>query len=415
MTAIPGAEETSRQPIPGKERRRRLGAQVPEPQGERIKEQAASPSGLSDEEIARRWVEVRQRLRGNWEVARAEQVLEMLGRYKVLRIEHLQQTIWGAAGLKSSTIATLTAESIGTLTRLDFTEVVRMRGEGLGSGALVLGESGRRLIQVWQGRKKIGGDLAARLGSRGDKLRHDLLISDFMIAIRLDIEQLGGTVEWVDEAQSWRTSGYGHKQGQLQWDALGLSEIAGLRLDWLLELDHNRMELANMRQKVVAYCEHYKRQFTTGKWQTELGRAGYPEVLVVTSGGEERLDHLIQEMAARLHELKMDQKIAMSFTTTSRIEQARASGNAHNPLDAQVWATMNWERSNAFGVREDNFPIVNYQQLLGELEKKMRKLLADLETAEVAVKPRLRERLAEIKSVMEKLLPRVQVTQGGIR
>jgi|GEM_PF-1802147 len=358
------------------------------------------------------WEQLIMNLRSDNQLTRLELLLELVGKYRVLRTEHVREWVWvhkEAGRVSAASSYSLCSEAVGAAVRHGFLQTIRMKGEGRMGSALVLGAAGMERERLRLGLKSAGPNYAAMLGSRGSKLRHDLLISDFMVQSLLDVERLGGQLDWLDHYRDWRMPGYGQKKGQLQWDALGYSEIAGLRLDFYLELDHNRMDLEDMRQKLAAYAEHYRQQFETKRWQTATDRKDYPDLLVVTSGGEERLDHLVEQMAGRLKQHKMDGKLAIYCTTTKRIERAVESGRAHNPLAAPVWTSWNWPQgASSTGLREDHFPLMDYQGLLQGVTKRLERLLGEAEATNGEARAAVLERLGKVKRTAELVAARVQ-------
>lgn len=272
-------------------------------------------------------VEVRAQAKAAKLDADGEAALQLLFRYRVLRGEHIRQLVY--PGLSDRTSERKGYTLLAGLRRWGFVARVGMPE---GGPAYVLDEFGRAWIRHREGLRSEPRDQVAILGTRGSKALHDVLIGDFMIPLKRDIEGLGGEVTWLCGLDIPDREGYLYVMPDAYLDI----ELAGEHRRYFLEVDRGTEQLAQFATKVERYAEYRSH----GDWRL-LGAGNFPAVLTVTTGttdnadGEKRMRNMRE---AALHRAKFRDHNNRNlptwfFTTFTRIKESKA----HNPLEAFIW------------------------------------------------------------------------------
>lgn len=247
----------------------------------------------------------------------------MLWRYRVLRGEHLRQLVF--RGNSEATAARRGSTLLAELARQGFVVQVWMPK---GSAAYVLGDIGRAWIRYSEGLKFEPRDQVATLGTKGSKVLHDVLIADFVTPIMLDTEAMGGRLDWRCGRDNLDRDGYKF----VQWDAHLDLHIAGTRISFFVEIDRGTEDLAKFGEKVARYAGYQGR----GDWKAAMRLAHFPIILVVTSGAEERIMNMADEVAAMSKTYDPHRVLDWRYTTFRRLELAATE----NPLDAVAWGDI---------------------------------------------------------------------------
>lgn len=341
-------------------------------------------------------VEVRAQAKAANLDADGEAVLKLLFRYRVLRGEHIRVLVYPKLGERTSERKGYTL--LAGLRRWGFVARIGMPD---GSPAYVLDDFGRAWIRHSEGLRSEPRDQVNILETRGSKVMHDILIGDFMVPLKRDIEELGGMVTWLCGLDIPDRNSY----LSVMPDAYVDVELAGHHYRFFLEVDRGTEELTKFAMKVGEYAEYRKH----GDWRL-LGAADFPGVLVVTTGttrdsdGERRMLHMRE---AVLHIAKYrdhDSRTLPSwfFTTFTRI----ANSPGHNPFDAFIWT----KASNDGGY----YALFTYRKLRDATFTDWQTAYKKLgETTNPAILPGLRGECERLRQLHERLNERIGIGRAS--
>ena len=294
-----------------------------------------------------------------WGLGEAEWCLLMLvDKYGPLRAAHLDLLVGEACG-----------ERIRRLIEAEF--LIRLEiGRGWGQ-ALLLADYGRVWLPLYKRRKRIPNDLVSRYTRFGNWLHHDTKVADFMVSLLAETELLAGQVDWFTPRRHPDREGY----RVVRWDACGRFSLFGRSFGFVLEADCSSEENPKFAEKVYRYQE-YLDDFD---WQGVVAYGEVLPILVVTTGGETRLQNMKRAVNEVLVEVEGSAVQQWWFTTYDRL----AADPLRNPLYAPVWE-QGWSVAAPVLYYKDNLQATssylhklasNYDELLaGEREAATKKL-----------------------------------------
>jgi len=323
-----------------------------------------------------------------------ERVLHLLWRNRVMRGVQLGLIVFAGntEATRSRRIHTLLAD----LAEHGFVERVWLPGGG--SAAYVLGDIGRAWIKYTAGLQYEVRDQVAILGSRGSKVLHDVLIADFMVPIKLDIERLGGDFQWLVGRDNRDRKAH----VTVMWDAYGEITFCNERLAFFVEIDRQTENLARLGEKV----EKYHRYYEDGNWSELLGVDEFPEILLVTSGGEQRLANMVGEIGRQLDRVDNEDNLVWLLTNFERLE--RTVGEMYNPLDAYIWENISCseDSNNSYNA------VMGYDWMVEAIEAEITRLKAQLAESDYAPQQAgLKTRLTQLQA--QRKLVAARVRGGG--
>lgn len=277
--------------------------------------------------------------------AHGEAVMRLLFDYRVMYGEHLRQMVYGARSDASMRKHGYTL--MANLRRHGFVEKVLMPDK---RAVYVLGDVGRAWVRWTEQLRYEPHDQVAILGTRGSKVQHDVLISQFCVPLVLDLDEIGGSWYWTNRGTPDRE---GFKT--VMWDAYLDLHLFGWHRHAFLEIDRGTETLNQWFEKVYRYINYFKE----GDWKGRLMYSHFPSVWVITSGGEQRIEGLKE--ATTWPTDQTVKKIAWRFTSFERIRNA----GYINPLAGGVWDSI------SSGIYTT---LLNYSERLGRAAQKWQEI-----------------------------------------
>ncbi len=244
---------------------------------------------------------------------RRNQIVHALARYNVLLGQHLLDLFY--AGLTYDSAVRLFQREIRTLVDAGWVEAERHRAR---NDTAYWPGYWNRVLQAVNGRK--------RWGNRRLLWDHDLLTADFMSGVIVSSRRHDGVAEWWGEYESWLPP-------EVRPDAIGSVQLAGGRLDFLLEADTG----SEVERVVADKYEQYLSYYFDGNWRAAFTRESFPAVLVVTSAGEGRLHNMVGAVAERMAAAGV--WLPWFFTTEARMVAAQEEADSPGVLHQPLWFT----------------------------------------------------------------------------
>lgn len=244
---------------------------------------------------------------------RRNQIIHALGNYNELLGEHLLELYYHRL-------------TPGSANRLFLSEVGQLQEEGWIESEAFPGRRDRiywlgqwgRVLQTLNGRR--------RFGNRRLLWDHSVLTADVMVSINRDARTQGGWAEWWGEYESWLPA-------ELRPDAIGGVTLGRDRLDFFLEADTGSETQGIIDEKARAYTRYYQ----SGEWLLDHSGDNFPAILVVTSVGRGRVQHMAERVQERMEECGV--QLNWFMTTESQYLQAENEG-ANGILHAHIWTNQ---------------------------------------------------------------------------
>ncbi len=308
-----------------------------------------------------------------WGLGEAEwRLLMLVDKYGPLRAAHLDLLLGEACG-----------EQVQRLVEADF--LIRLEiGKGRGE-SLLLADYGRVWLPLYKGRKRIPNDLVGRYTRFGNWLHHDTKVADFMVSFLAETELLAGQVDWFTPRRHPDREGY----RVVRWDACSRFSLFGRSFGFVLEADCSSEENPKFAEKVYRYQE-YLDDFD---WQGVVAYGEVLPILVVTTGGETRLQNMKRAVNKVLAEVEGSEVQQWWFTTYDRL----AADPLRNPLYAPVWE-QGWSVAA---------PVLQYNDDLHAVSNYLHKLATDYDNLLGLERQAATRKLQRLRSTLSLLVERL--------